>query len=134
MTVVLFRKYAGFTGVRLGWTIVPKALKFADGSSVRDDFNRVMTTAFNGASNIVQGGGLACLDDEGLAEIDELITYYLGNAAILREAAAGMGLESYGGVDSPYVFVDLKVRTHAPLVREGRRGGGGRGDHGAFEL
>lgn len=49
-----FSKYAGFTGVRLGWTIVPSGLKFADGTLVRDDYNRVMSTAFNGASNIVQ--------------------------------------------------------------------------------
>jgi LL-diaminopimelate aminotransferase len=49
-----FSKYAGFTGVRLGWTVIPKELKFSDGSPVRDDFNRVMSTAFNGASNIVQ--------------------------------------------------------------------------------
>ena len=42
-----FSKYAGFTGVRLGWTVIPSDLKFADGSPVRNDFNRVMTTAFN---------------------------------------------------------------------------------------
>lgn len=48
-----FSKYAGFTGVRLGWTVIPKDLKFSDGSLVRDDFNRVMGTCFNGASNIV---------------------------------------------------------------------------------
>ena len=79
-----FSKYAGFTGVRLGWTVIPHDLKWADGSKVHTDFNRVMTTTFNGASNIVQGGGLACLDDEGLAEIDSLINYYLENAQILR--------------------------------------------------
>jgi aspartate/methionine/tyrosine aminotransferase len=56
-----FSKYAGFTGVRLGWTVVPKALKYKDGSPVWNDWNRVMTTCFNGASNIVQAGGLACL-------------------------------------------------------------------------
>ena len=55
-------KYAGFTGVRLGWTIVPKELTFADGSPVAADFNRIMCTAFNGASNIVQSGALAALD------------------------------------------------------------------------
>lgn len=49
-----FSKYAGFTGVRLGWTVIPDEVCFSDGSPVRDDFNRVMTTAFNGASNIVQ--------------------------------------------------------------------------------
>ena len=62
-------KYAGFTGVRLGWTIVPKELTYSDGSPVAADFNRIMCTAFNGASNIVQAGALAALDEEGLAEI-----------------------------------------------------------------
>ena len=48
-------------GVRLGWTCVPKKLRYTDGSTVHADWNRVMTTCFNGASNIVQAGGLACL-------------------------------------------------------------------------
>ncbi len=56
-----FSKYAGFTGVRAGWTVVPEALKYADGSPVINDFNRIMTTVFNGASNIAQAGALACL-------------------------------------------------------------------------
>lgn len=60
-----FSKYAGFTGVRLGWTVVPKKLRYADGSSVHADWNRMMTTCFNGASNIVQAGGLACLQVSG---------------------------------------------------------------------
>mmetsp|Transcript_5995 Transcript_5995/g.15016 ORF Transcript_5995/g.15016 Transcript_5995/m.15016 type:complete len:444 (+) Transcript_5995:120-1451(+) len=102
-----FSKYAGFTGVRLGWTVVPDELTFADGSKVRDDFNRVMTTAFNGASNIVQGGGLACLDDEGLEEINTLIDYYLENAKLLKEAMESIGYDVYGGNDAPYVFVKL---------------------------
>ena len=102
-----FSKYAGFTGVRLGWTVIPSNLKFADGSLVRDDFNRVMTTTFNGASNIVQSGGMACLDDEGLAEIDTLIDYYLGNAKILRDTMQEIGYVVHGGVDAPYVFVEL---------------------------
>jgi LL-diaminopimelate aminotransferase len=102
-----FSKYAGFTGVRLGWTVVPDELTFSDGSKVRDDFNRVMTTAFNGASNIVQGGGLACLDDEGLKEIDALIDYYLENAKLLKEAMESIGYTVYGGTDAPYVFVKL---------------------------
>ena len=61
-----FSKYAGFTGVRRGWTVVPAALKFSDGSPVRSAFLRVVTTAFNGASNVAQAGGLACLTPEGL--------------------------------------------------------------------
>lgn len=102
-----FSKYAGFTGVRLGWTIVPAELKFADGTPVRNDFNRVMSTAFNGASNIVQAGGMACLDDEGLKEIDTLIDYYLENAKLLRETFESIGFAVYGGTDAPYVFVRL---------------------------
>lgn len=102
-----FSKYAGFTGVRLGWTVVPSGLKFKDGSLVRDDFNRVMTTAFNGASNIVQAGGLACLDPEGQKEINDLIDYYLENAKILRETFEEMGYVVHGGTDAPYVFVEL---------------------------
>jgi LL-diaminopimelate aminotransferase len=102
-----FSKYAGFTGVRLGWTVIPSDLKFSDGTPVKNDFNRVMTTAFNGASNIVQSGGMACLDDEGLAEIDTLIDYYLENAQILRETMESIGYTVHGGVDAPYVFVEL---------------------------
>mmetsp|Transcript_12285 Transcript_12285/g.25540 ORF Transcript_12285/g.25540 Transcript_12285/m.25540 type:complete len:446 (-) Transcript_12285:247-1584(-) len=102
-----FSKYAGFTGVRLGWTVVPSDLKFKDGSLVRDDFNRVMTTAFNGASNIVQNGGLACLDGAGMAEIDALIDYYLENAKLLKDAMESIGYRVFGGTDAPYVFVRL---------------------------
>jgi len=102
-----FSKYAGFTGVRLGWTVIPSSLTFADGTPVKQDFNRVMTTAFNGASNIVQNGGLACLDPEGLKEIDNLIDYYLENAKILRTTMEGLGFTVHGGTDAPYVFVEL---------------------------
>ena len=100
-----FSKYAGFTGVRLGWTVVPSGLQYADGSSVRNDWNRVMTTAFNGASNIVQSGGLNCLDEAGLKEINTLIDYYLENAKILRSTFEELGFKVYGGVDAPYIFV-----------------------------
>jgi len=102
-----FSKYAGFTGVRLGWTVIPSELTFADGTPVKQDFNRVMTTAFNGASNIVQSGGLACLDDDGMKEIDVLIDYYLENAQMLRKAMEEIGYTVHGGTDAPYVFVEL---------------------------
>eukprot|EP00877_Chromochloris_zofingiensis_P014905 jgi/Chrzof1/9669/Cz04g11190.t1 len=100
-----FSKYAGFTGVRLGWTVVPKALRYADGSSVHADWNRVMTTCFNGASNIVQAGGLACLQPEGYKEMQELILFYKENATILKDTFQEMGFSVYGGEDAPYVWV-----------------------------
>ncbi len=106
-----FSKYAGFTGVRLGWTIVPSDLKFADGTPVKNDWNRVMGTTFNGASNVVQSGGMAILDPEGIKEINTLIDYYLGNAKILYDCFVELGFKVHGGVDAPYIFVDLEGKS-----------------------
>jgi len=99
-----FSKTAGFTGVRLGWTVVPSGLKYESGESVNADWNRVCSTIFNGASNIAQAGGLAALDDEGLKEIRGLTDFYLGNARLIRESLHGMGVETTGGDNSPYIW------------------------------
>ncbi|CAA0806750.1 LL-diaminopimelate aminotransferase-chloroplastic [Striga hermonthica] len=76
LEVSSFSKYAGFTGVRLGWTAIPKELLYSDGFPLAKDFNRIVCTCFNGASNIAQAGGLACVSDEGIkktvAEIEKL--------------------------------------------------------------
>lgn len=103
-----FSKVAGFTGVRLGWTVVPEELKFEDGTPVSKDWNRIVTTLFNGASNIVQKGGMACLSDEGYREVQEMIQYYKTNARIIKSALSEIGLEVYGGVDSPYCWARMK--------------------------
>nr|QKY14834.1 Ll-diaminopimelate aminotransferase (DAPAT) [Polytomella parva] len=100
-----FSKYAGFTGVRLGWTVCPKKLKYADGTPVHQDWNRVMTTCFNGASNIVQAGGLACLQPEGYKAMMGLIDFYKENARILRQTFQEMGFAVFGGDNAPYVWV-----------------------------
>ena len=110
-----FSKPAGFTGVRLGWSIVPKELKFADGSSVNKDWNRVMTTLFNGASNVAQAGGLACLEDEGLKAMKDVIDYYLENARKIQKTLGGenfkkIGVEIYYTGNSPYVWVKFPGR------------------------
>lgn len=101
-------KPAGFTGVRLGWTVVPKELRFEGGEPVINDWNRIMTTIFNGASNIAQHGALAALDDQGSAEMRELIGYYMGNAAIIKSTLTGLGVECWGGDNAPYVWSRLK--------------------------
>ena len=105
-----FSKPAGFTGVRLGWSIVPNDLKFADGTRVNRDWNRVMTTLFNGASNVVQAGGLACLEAEGLKAMKEVIDYYLENAALIKKTFEGenfkkVGVQVYFTGNSPYIWV-----------------------------
>lgn len=76
--------------------MVPKALKFANGHPVHADWNRVMTTCFNGASNIAQAGGLACLQPQGLKEMHELVAFYKDNATILRKAFEEMGFKVGG--------------------------------------
>ncbi|TYH85124.1 hypothetical protein ES332_D02G243900v1 [Gossypium tomentosum] len=100
-----FSKFAGFTGVRLGWTVVPEELLFSGGFPVIHDFNRIVCTCFNGASNIAQAGGLACLSPEGFQAICAVIDYYKENAKILVDTFASLGLEVYGGVNAPYVWV-----------------------------
>eukprot|EP00741_Cyanophora_paradoxa_P010605 tig00020537_g10249.t1 len=105
-----FSKVAGFTGVRLGWTVVPESLTYADGTPVRNDFNRVMGTCFNGASNVAQAGGLACLEEKGYAQIQEQVDYYMENAAILRKTFTELGFQVYGGANAPYVWVNFPGR------------------------
>jgi LL-diaminopimelate aminotransferase len=102
-----FSKSAGFTGVRLGWTVVPEQLCYDDGFPVRSDWNRIMTTLFNGASNIVQRGGMACLSEEGWAEMHALVDHYMGNAALIRACLDRVGVKYYGGVNAPYVWVQV---------------------------
>ena len=101
-----FSKNAGFTGVRLGWTIVPHTLitQDEDKSLLHRFWNRRQTTFFNGACNIAQAGGIAALTEQGRKECMKLVSYYKDNAAIIKEAAESIGLTCFGGVDSPYVW------------------------------
>lgn len=104
-----FSKPAGFTGVRLGWSVVPNELKFADGTMVNKDWNRIMTTLFNGASNIAQAGGLAALDEQGLKDMTEQVDYYLENGKLIKAALEGAnfkkhGVQVYFTGNGPYVW------------------------------
>ncbi len=102
-----FSKEAGFTGVRLGWTVVPKALACEDappGGLNRLWFRR-QSTMFNGASNIVQEGGLAVMSEAGRRECGEVIAYYMNNARIIREGLEKLGLRVFGGVNAPYIWL-----------------------------
>jgi len=97
-------KPAGFTGVRLGWTVVPQQLCYEGGESVRDDWNRIMTTIFNGASNIAQHGALAALDDEGLMEMKQHVDLYMRNAALIKKTLMALGVTCWGGENAPYIW------------------------------
>lgn len=113
-----FSKYAGFTGVRLGWTAVPKQLLFSDGFPVAKDFNRIVCTCFNGASNIAQAGGLACLSPEGLKAMHEVIGFYKENTDIIVETFNSLGFKVYGGKNAPYVWVHFPGRSSWDVFSE----------------
>jgi LL-diaminopimelate aminotransferase len=113
-----FSKPAGFTGVRLGWSVVPKALKYSSGESVNADWGRIMGTIFNGASNIAQAGGIAALDDEGLKEIRELTDFYLTNAKLIRDALQKLGIQCIGGDNSPYIWAFFPGRDSWEVFAE----------------
>ena len=107
-----FSKTAGFTGVRCGYTVVPEELVGynADGTPVplKPMWTRRQTTKFNGASYITQRGAEAVYSPEGQRETKATIDFYLENARIIREAMTARGYDCTGGVDSPYVWVDVK--------------------------
>ncbi|OVA10623.1 Aminotransferase [Macleaya cordata] len=113
-----FSKYAGFTGVRLGWTVVPKELLFSDGFPVAKDFNRIVCTCFNGASNISQAGGLACLSPEGLKAMRDVIGFYKENTQIIMDTFNSLGFNVYGGKNAPYVWVHFPGRSSWDVFAE----------------
>ena len=104
-----FSKTAGFTGIRCGYTVIPKALKgrYADGREVNLNalWNRRQCTKFNGASYIAQRGAEAIYTPQGQIEIYDTIRYYLENARLLRDGMADLGLKVAGGFNAPYVWI-----------------------------
>ncbi|XP_073026845.1 LL-diaminopimelate aminotransferase, chloroplastic-like [Primulina eburnea] len=105
LEVSSFSKYAGFTGVRLGWTAVPKELLYSDGFPVAKDFNRIVCTCFNGASNIAQAGGVACVSPEGIKAMHEVVGFYKENTSIIVDTFDSLGFKVYAGKNAPYVWV-----------------------------
>ena len=104
-----FSKNGGFTGVRCGYVIIPKSVsgQAADGSRVplHQLWSRRHSTKFNGASYPVQKAAAALFSAEGQPQVAALIDHYMGNAKLLREAAAAAGLAVFGGENAPYVWV-----------------------------
>lgn len=99
-----FSKTAGFTGLRLGFTVVPKSLKSGD-ASLHDMWARRHGTKFNGAPYIIQRAGEAIYSEEGQKEVNELVGYYMENARMIREGLTAAGFTCYGGVDAPYIWM-----------------------------
>ncbi|MDR0446892.1 MAG: LL-diaminopimelate aminotransferase [Oscillospiraceae bacterium] len=100
-----FSKLAGFTGVRCGYTIVPREIVSADGKALFDLWKRRQTTKFNGVSYITQRGAEAALGESGLAQCRENIAYYRENARIIGAALTKLGIRYFGGDNAPYIWL-----------------------------
>ncbi len=98
-----FSKTAGFTGNRCAYTVISKEL-VRNGVSVNKLWNRRQGTKFNGVPYVIQRAAEATLTDEGRAQIQVAIDYYLNNAQIIREGLTAAGLTVYGGVNAPYIW------------------------------
>ncbi len=102
-----FSKWVGFTGVRLGWTIVPTDLVVEDAEKgkVHAIWKRRQSTMFNGASNISQRGALATLSAAGRKESKGLVRYYMNNATLIKKGLTKLGFKVFGGEHAPYVWL-----------------------------
>ena len=99
-----FSKNAGFTGVRLGYTVIPKDLKCGD-IAVHSLWARRHGTKYNGAPYIIQKAAMAVYSPEGKEQIKEQVAYYKNNARILYDGLKELGYTVSGGVNSPYVWL-----------------------------
>ncbi len=103
-----FSKKAGFTGLRCAYLVVPEQLEGIDAQgnavSIHSLWSRRHSTKFNGASYPVQAGAAAIYSEQGRADVQASVDYYLANAKIIREGLSSLGLRVFGGVNAPYVW------------------------------
>ena len=99
-----FSKNAGFTGVRLGYTVIPKELKCGD-VMLNSLWARRHGTKYNGTPYIVQRAGEAVYSESGKAELKKQVAYYMNNAKVIKEGLAEAGFSVSGGVNAPYIWL-----------------------------
>lgn len=104
-----FSKTAGFTGTRCAYTVIPKEVltytEAGEAIQLNKLWNRRQTTKFNGVPYIIQKGAAAVYTQEGQAQVKGLVDYYMANAAIIREGLKSIGIEVFGGVNAPYIWL-----------------------------
>ena len=100
-----FSKNAGFTGTRLGYTVIPKELKASDGTSLNALWARRHGTKYNGAPYIIQRAGEAVYSEAGKKQTTEQIAYYMNNAKVIKESLKEAGFSVSGGVNAPYIWL-----------------------------
>ncbi|MDD2371549.1 MAG: LL-diaminopimelate aminotransferase [Firmicutes bacterium] len=111
-----FSKKAGFTGTRCAYTVIPKELKgyttTGEAVSINQLWNRRHSTKFNGVPYIVQKAAESVYSESGKREVAEIIKYYMENAKIIKEGLGEVGIETFGGVNAPYIW--LKTPNNLP--------------------
>lgn len=100
-----FSKNAGFTGTRLGFTVIPKELKDTNGTSLNALWARRHGTKFNGAPYIIQRAGEAVYSEAGKKQTAKQIAYYMNNAKVIKEGLKEAGYTVSGGVNAPYIWL-----------------------------
>jgi LL-diaminopimelate aminotransferase len=106
-----FSKTAGFTGTRCAYTVIPKSLLAYNAAGNTQPlhalWNRRHTTKFNGVSYPVQKAAAAIFTDEGKKQVRAMTDFYLGNAALIRDAVAKLGFSCVGGINAPYIWINV---------------------------
>lgn len=105
-----FSKNAGFTGMRLGYTVIPKDL-VRNGVSLHSLWNRRHGTKYNGAPYIIQRAGEAVYSEAGKTQLQEQIQYYMKNAKVIKEGLKEAGYTVYGGVNAPYIWLKVPGKS-----------------------
>ena len=100
-----FSKMAGFSGIRLGWTVVPNTLPHM----LHQDWSRVVSTFFNGPSYLSQQAAIAVLQHP--QSVEKQVAHYLENSQILKDALEHEDIEIYGGIDAPYLWLRIKGKS-----------------------
>jgi LL-diaminopimelate aminotransferase len=104
-----FSKTAGFTGTRCAYTVIPKNLMAEDSKGEQISLNRLwyrrQTTKFNGVAYIIQKAAEAVYSEEGKKQVRAVIDYYMTNASIIRKGLKDLGIDVFGGVNAPYIWL-----------------------------
>jgi LL-diaminopimelate aminotransferase len=110
-----FSKDAGFTGTRCAYTVIPKTVMGRDSGGaevpLHQLWSRRHSTKFNGVSYVIQRGAEAAFSPEGREQIAGLVNFYMTNASLIREGLESIGIEVFGGVNAPYVWLKTPGET-----------------------
>lgn len=116
--IMSFSKFAGFTGMRAGATVIPSELRVRKGDTFQKLWKRNRASSFNGLSYVTERAAAAVLSEKGLSECKERVTYYLENASILSKALSAAEVFNTGGVNSPYIWLQKDKASSVELFEK----------------